>query len=154
MLFRLQIHPDWLHKKVCEKDDKFRQQKLADMFSSFQRDDLLKRNGDAIGTSHAIDEENIRDFEDFQNSDHSGNEPRPIVRCYEVHKQNSVRTIGKVDSLQEQADNSEKVHEANAVSSVSVDRSVDYQGWLEIKKRKWKENLDRRKRQRYFITYK
>ncbi|KAF3455292.1 hypothetical protein FNV43_RR05740 [Rhamnella rubrinervis] len=141
-------HPDWLHKKVREKDDKFRQQKLADMFSSFQRDDLLKRNTDAVGPSHVIDEENVRDFEDFQNNNHSVNGPRPIVRRYEVNKQNSVRTIGKVDSLQEQADNCEKVHQVNGVCSVSVDRNVDYHGWLEIKKRKWKENLDRRKKQR------
>lgn len=146
-------HPDWLHKKVREKEDRYRQKKLADMFSSFERDDLSKRNGDDVGASHVTDEENVGDFEDFQKNNNAEIRPRPIVRHYEVKKQNSVRPVEKVDSLQEQADNSEKGHQVNAVSSVSVDRNVDYQGWLEKKKREWKDNLDRRKRQRYVITY-
>lgn len=146
-------HPDWLHKKVREKEDKFRQQKLADMISSLKRNDLLKRNSDTVGGNNVMDEEIVRDFEDFQNSKNSANGPRPILRCFEVNKKkNSVRTIERVISPLEQTDDGEKVN--NAVSSDSVDRNVDYQGWLEIKKRKWKNNLDKRKRQRYFLTYK
>ncbi|KAH7542023.1 hypothetical protein FEM48_Zijuj02G0029500 [Ziziphus jujuba var. spinosa] len=140
-------HPDWLHKKVREKEDKFRQQKLADMISSLKRNDLLKRNSDTVGGNNVMDEEIVRDFEDFQNSKNSANGPRPILRCFEVNKKkNSVRTIERVVSPLEQTDDGEKVN--NAVSSDSVDRNVDYQGWLEIKKRKWKNNLDKRKRQR------
>lgn len=147
-------HPDWLHKKVREKEDKFYQQKIADMFSSLKRNDLLKRNSDMVGTNNVMDEGIVGDFEDFQNSKNSLNGPRPIVRCYEVNKkQNPVRTIEKVVSPQEKTDIGVKVNQVDAVSSDSVDRNVDYQEWLEIKKRKWKNNLDERKRQRYFLTY-
>lgn len=145
-------HPDWLHKKVREKDDKFRQRKLVDMFRSLNRDHLLEKNSDAIGSNHAIDEEIVEDLEDFNRKSSSINGPRPIVRCYEVNnKKNSVETAGQIDSQQQRTNNKEnELQEQNAVSSEAIDRNVDYHGWLQIKKRKWKDTLDRRKKQRYF----
>lgn len=146
------VHPDWLHKKVRE-EDKFRQRKLADMFNSLKKDNLMKRNTDAIGASHAIDDEIVDDLEDFQNKSNSSNRPRPIVRCYEVNdKKLPVNTVAKVDSEPKQAGNKEEQNqEQNGFSHEGVDKSVDYQGWLEIKKRKWKDTLEKKKRQRYFF---
>lgn len=146
-------HPDWLHKKVREKEDKFRQRKLADMFNSLKKDNLMKRNTDAIGASHAIDDEIVDDLEDFQNKSNSINRPRPIVRCFEVNdKKLQVNTIAKVDSEPKQAGNKEEQNqEQNGFSHEGVDKGVDYQGWLEIKKRKWKDALGKKKRQRYFF---
>ncbi|XP_021832845.1 DNA polymerase epsilon catalytic subunit A-like isoform X1 [Prunus avium] len=143
-------HPDWLHKKVREKDDKFRQRKLVDMFRSLNRDHLLEKNSDAIGSNHAIDEEIVEDLEDFNRKGSSINGPRPIVRCYEVNnKKNSVETAGQIDSQQQRTNNKEnELQEQNAVSSEAIDRNVDYHGWLQIKKRKWKDTLDKRKKQR------
>ncbi|PON38200.1 DNA-directed DNA polymerase [Parasponia andersonii] len=139
-------HPDWLHKKVREKEDKFRQQKLADMFSSLKKDDLLKRKNEAVGMSNATEEEVVGDLEDFQNNNSSVKGPRPVVRCYEVNKHSSVENAQV--GLQ-QADNNEKDQQIQkSLSSESIDRNVDYQGWLEIKKRKWKDTLNKRKKQR------
>ncbi|KAK9999535.1 hypothetical protein SO802_019138 [Lithocarpus litseifolius] len=139
------VHPDWLHKKVREKEDKFRQRKLVDIFSSLNRDEFLKKNSDAAGTNGVIDEEIVKDLEDFGNkSRNSVNGPRPIVRCYEVNnRQNSVKTNDQVGCLQQQTD-----HRLPALSSENIDKNVDYRGWLELKKRKWKDTLERRKRQR------
>ncbi|XP_034220092.1 DNA polymerase epsilon catalytic subunit A-like isoform X4 [Prunus dulcis] len=143
-------HPDWLHKKVREKDDKFRQRKLVDMFRSLNRDHLLEKNSDAIGPNHVIDEEIVEDLEDFNRKSSSINRPRPIVRCYEVNnKKNSVEIAGQIDSQQQRTNNKEnELQVQNTVSSEAIDRNVDYHGWLQIKKRKWKDTLDRRKKQR------
>ncbi|KAK9279688.1 hypothetical protein L1049_013368 [Liquidambar formosana] len=130
------IHPDWLHKKVREKEDKFRQRKLVDIFSSLNKDDTVKLNIDTITTNHVIHEENVEDLEDFRNKGRTSVVgPRPIVRCYEVNnKQHSVKTMSPL--LQ------------NAISTENIDRNVDYQGWLEIKKRKWRDTREKRKKQR------
>lgn len=147
------VHPDWLHKKVREKEDKFRQRKLVDMFSSFGRDDLLNKTSDVVTNNHEI-HQNVEDFEDFPNKKRSSvNGPRPIVRCYEVNnEQKTVNTTGQVDSLQQQIEPSEVLHQQpssqNPIYAENIDRNVDYHGWLELKKRKWKDNLNRRKKQR------
>ncbi|KAJ4724769.1 DNA polymerase epsilon catalytic subunit [Melia azedarach] len=147
------VHPDWLHKKVREKEDKFRQRKLVDMFSSFGRDDLLNKTSDLVTNNHEI-HQNVEDFEDFPNKKRSSvNGPRPIVRCYEVNnEQKTVNTTGQVDSLQQQIEPSEVLHQQpssqNPIYAENIDRNVDYHGWLELKKRKWKDNLNRRKKQR------
>ncbi|XP_030957704.1 DNA polymerase epsilon catalytic subunit A-like isoform X2 [Quercus lobata] len=139
------VHPDWLHKKVREKEDKFRQRKLVDIFSSLNRDEFLKKNSDAAGANGVMNEEIVKDLEDFGNkSRKSVTGPRPIVRCYEVNnRQNSVKTNDQVGCLQQQTD-----HRLPALSSENIDKNVDYRGWLELKKRKWKDTLERRKRQR------
>ena len=97
------VHPDWLHKKVREKEDKFRQRKLVDIFSSLNRDEFLKKNSDAAGANGVMNEEIVKDLEDFGNkSRKSVTGPRPIVRCYEVNnRQNSVKTNDQVGCLQQ-----------------------------------------------------
>ena len=144
------VHPDWLHKKVREKEDKFRQRKLVDIFSSLNRDEFLKKNSDAAGANGVMNEEIVKDLEDFGNkSRKSVTGPRPIVRCYEVNnRQNSVKTNDQVGCLQQQTD-----HRLPALSSENIDKNVDYRGWLELKKRKWKDTLERRKRQRYALCF-
>ncbi|KAH9623648.1 hypothetical protein KSS87_011324 [Heliosperma pusillum] len=107
------VHPDWLHKKVREKEDKFRQKKIKDLFSA--KPDALEKDGAATsGAIHGGNNiHNMNDLEDFGNSDGTG--------------------FGKFQ---------------NVASVEEVDRTVDYAGWLEQKKRKWKDNREKRKRQR------
>lgn len=153
------VHPDWLHKKVREKEDKFRQRKLVDIFNSLNRNGLLKKNIDAVDTNSLMNEKIVEDLEDFRNkSSSSVNGPRPIVRSYEVNNgQHSAKANGQVGSLHQQTDHIENVLQEslplqeNVRSSENIDRNVDYQGWLELKKRKWKDTLERRKRQRYVV---
>ncbi|RYR70524.1 hypothetical protein Ahy_A03g017008 [Arachis hypogaea] len=148
-------HPDWLHKKVREKEDKFRQRKLVDVFNSFKRDDRSKRNSDSNGVSLMADEENVIDLEDFGNKARNlpiG--PRPIIRHYKANNEgNSIKLSGHGNSEQQHIDNSSKdeslsLFQQKEISSENVDRNVDYQGWLEIKKRKWKSILEKRKKRR------
>ncbi|CAK7329328.1 unnamed protein product [Dovyalis caffra] len=146
------VHPDWLHRKVREKEDKFRQRKLVDIFNLRSREDLSIKTDDATITNNVMDEENVGDLEDFQIKSSSINRPRPIVRCYDVNNERrSVMKTGQLNSAEQQT---ESVHEISLQSqnktsyAENIDRNVDYQGWLELKKRKWKDVLDRRKKQR------
>ncbi|XP_057988015.1 DNA polymerase epsilon catalytic subunit A isoform X2 [Hevea brasiliensis] len=145
------LHPDWLHKKVREKEDKYRQRKLVDIFSLSNLDESLRRTSDSVTTDHMMNEENVGDLEDFLNKSSSKNRPRPIVRLYAINNEKcSQKATGRMDSSQQQIDNGESMQllQRNASSTENIDRNVDYQGWLELKKRKWKDNLDTRKRQR------
>ncbi|CAN0916710.1 DNA polymerase epsilon catalytic subunit A [Linum grandiflorum] len=127
------VHPDWLHRKVREKDDKFRQRKLVDVFKRVNKSELFDKNTDA-----AINENEIGDMEDFQNKRSSLNGPRPIVRCYEAQNRRDVDVT---------TDNSTPATQSDSTPD-NIDRNVDYQGWLELKKRKWKERIEKRKKQR------
>ncbi|KAL6341762.1 hypothetical protein AAG906_038006 [Vitis piasezkii] len=147
------VHPDWLYKKVREKEEKFRQRKLVDMFGSLKRDDNVKINVDSITSNHVISEENIEDLEDFRNKGRTSSAgPRPIVRCYEVNaKQQSDAMNCLANSPQQPANHSESAltpMQPTDISTDNIDRNVDYQGWLEMKKRKWKDAREKRKRQR------
>ncbi|CAH8251565.1 unnamed protein product [Arabidopsis lyrata] len=125
------LHPDWLHKKVREKDDKFRQRKLVDMFSSANKDGGLE-------TDHPVTKDNVEDIEDFCKENRpSVKGPKPIARSYEVNKKQSER------EQQESWD-----PEFHDISFQNIDKSVNYQGWLELKKRKWKVTLEKKKKRR------
>ncbi|KAL9143406.1 hypothetical protein ABFS82_14G234200 [Erythranthe guttata] len=147
------VHPDWLHKKVREKDDKLRQRKLVDIFKKRQIDDDI-RVSDPHANDHSTDGHDVTDMEDFRNM---GTTPivrtKPIVRLYEINnEQHQVGTSNLVGSA-EQNDEDGSGHKNLAyplqkVFEESIDKSVDYQGWLEVRKRKWKEAREKRKRQR------
>ncbi|KAK6138450.1 hypothetical protein DH2020_027825 [Rehmannia glutinosa] len=153
------VHPDWLHKKVREKEDKFRQRKLVDIFSRQQRDDAERVCGDPHANDHATDEHNVTDMEDFRNTRNTHQvKPQPIVRSYGINnEQHQVKTSNTVESS-EQNDRDEigDKHSAQPLQEVfeeSIDRNVDYRGWLELRKRKWKETREQRKRQRVVNQY-
>ncbi|OAP09577.1 TIL2 [Arabidopsis thaliana] len=113
-------HPYWLEKKVC---DKFRQGKIVDMFSSANKDGVLDKN-------HSTD---IEDF--CKENKPSVKGPKPVARSYEVDRNHS-----------EQESWDPEFHD---ISLQNVDKNVDYQGWLELEKRKWKMTLKNKKKRRF-----
>ncbi|KAF3639480.1 DNA polymerase epsilon catalytic subunit B [Capsicum annuum] len=139
------VHPDWLHKKVREKEDKFRQRKLNDIFSSVNRDDT-------VASTHSKNQQNCEDLEDFRQSGKSSKSgPRPVVHRHAVNKEHPVHTSDQLDSRQQDghASSPSKMLPSQEIAAVEdIDRNVDYHGWLQQKKRKWKEIREERKRQR------
>lgn len=99
-----------------------------------------------------INEENVEDLEDLQNRRVQSLDGRnPIVRSYEqrtgkaMNRPNSMQCkMDSVGSLEKQSSTLQK----DFMASENIDKNVDYQGWLDLKKRKWKETLEKRKRQR------
>lgn len=132
------IHPDWLHKKVKEKDDKFRQRKLVDIFNRKEKDDAVGLSG----YPHTIDVQNITDMEDFRSGKTPPGRPQPIVHSYMIHnKQHQVETNSLGGSTQQndkQTGQNQSTHPLQKAPEETIDRVVDYQGWLESKKRKWR----------------
>lgn len=134
------VHPDWLHKKVREKEDKFRQRKLVDAFKSMNRNEHSKRHDDSTRVPLVMDGDIVNELEDFGNKDRSSTcRPRPIIRHYEANNEQHSRKVNDQEDVEQQH---------NKPLQQNVYRSVDYQGWLQIKKRTWKDILERRKKQR------
>ncbi|TYK05646.1 DNA polymerase epsilon catalytic subunit A-like [Cucumis melo var. makuwa] len=143
------VHPDWLHKKVREKDDKFCQQKLFDMFASSSRCKYSENNGGASSSKHVMNGKNSYDIGDFQKKASSTNGSKPVVRSYDIRAlKHSVTKDSQVDSMMHKKFKGVGCDPSSPFHFKDVDRNVDYHGWLEMKKRKWKSNLDKRKKQR------
>lgn len=150
------IHPDWLHKKVREKDDKYRQRKLVDIFGSLSKNIGVKTSSDVNINRHGVDKQNTEDLEDFgKNGKTFLVGPRPIVHCYDSYtEQNLSKASSEMDCPPRQSDGDGGTYklwtssQENAISNENIDRNVDYDGWLELKKRKWKQTRENRKRQR------
>ncbi|KAL8475241.1 hypothetical protein ACS0TY_031590 [Phlomoides rotata] len=147
------VHPDWLHKKVREKDDKFRQRKLVDIFSRKQRDDDVGVGDNLKANDQATVGNNVTDMEDFRNTGKTPVRFKPIVRSFGINKeQHHAETSTSVESAEQNDSNGsglkQPTHPLHKVYEESIDKAVDYQGWLELRKRKWKETRENRKRQR------
>ncbi|URE33478.1 DNA polymerase [Musa troglodytarum] len=146
------VHPDWLHKKVCEKEDRFRQRKLVDIFNTAKRDQV------------AQDETIVGDIEEILVKDGSRVlPPRPVVHSFEFNREINSRkpsspVSGMPVDLQKQdltlfGSNQSLVSSSNnGISSENVDKTIDYQAWLETKKRKWRDSREERKRRRLGST--
>ncbi|KAI3706102.1 hypothetical protein L1987_76358 [Smallanthus sonchifolius] len=144
------VHPDWLYKKVREKEDKMRQRKLVDIFSSVNKINKDPEN-DANGENHVPYEHNTADLEDFgSNGKSSGVGPRPIVRSYETnHKTSGQGAFSKTKPDHGQGGNPLMSSlQPIDVEIEDIDKHLDYQGWLNSRKRKWKQVRERRKKQR------
>ncbi|KAL2328488.1 hypothetical protein Fmac_021915 [Flemingia macrophylla] len=149
------VHPDWLHKKVREKEDKFRQQKLDNVFKPMNKKEHSTEHNDSNCAHPLMDDQIVNELEDFGNKSRSSTcRPRPIIRQFEANDEWNTRKFIDQEDL-EQHHNNENSSKDELLSSSeqneiceNVDRNVDYQGWLQINKRKWKNILERRKKQR------
>ncbi|KAL5974610.1 DNA polymerase epsilon catalytic subunit A [Asimina triloba] len=144
-------HPDWLHKKIREKEDKFRQRKLIDIFSSSRKDNIFQKDASNNTAENMLDKLNATDLEDFANKENiSTTRRQPIVRTYDKRKLTSAKvscpTAG-MPSMDQQQNLLGGSYE-NMVSPQKIDRNLDYQGWLAVNKRKWKYAREERKRRR------
>lgn len=137
------LHPDWLHKKVREKDDRFRQRKLRDMFNPLEKDRGVQ-NLDGTG-----DMEDLLTLDGGMRKSHvpngfgKENKPNdaPSTEAGSKHSKNKQKSITRLNEPL-------AVHIQNDAADEQVDRSTDYQGWLDAKKRKWKYVREQKKRQR------
>eukprot|EP01018_Ginkgo_biloba_P017404 Gb_06608 [translate_table: standard] len=148
-------HPDWLYKKVREKDDKYRQRNIRDMFGSKNKDDDQLQNSPA--NDCFVDTQMIGDLEDMvgnkENMPKLG--PRPLVRNYgsiKAHSEKKIKSQDPHHSGLMRQDTDKVQRQRQVLSSVNqndhdcIDKNVDYQGWLEQKKRKWRETREKRKK--------
>ena len=138
------LHPDWLHKKVREKDDRFRQRKLRDIFSPLSKEEGLQnlnRTGDMEDL--LISNKDLR-----KNPSHGldiDKENNPNGASVGTGSNNSKKQQNCITGLNVPCASQIQ----NDAADETVDKSTDYQGWLDAKKRKWKYVREQKKRQRY-----
>ncbi|KAJ3294019.1 DNA polymerase epsilon catalytic subunit [Borealophlyctis nickersoniae] len=139
-------HPEWLFKRVAARDDKYKQHRITDMFKrkELEEDGGTAEFADLADMEVDSDEENdatgmgsrgvdIGDVEDIGKS-------RPHVSVLQdgkiipiVHKNS--RVLGK---RKERDGTDTAVVGLDNLPENMPDPYVDYHGWLEYQKRKWK----------------
>ncbi|XP_023014693.2 DNA polymerase epsilon catalytic subunit 1 [Leptinotarsa decemlineata] len=75
-------HPDWLHKKILEKSDTFKQRRISDMFSVLQKKPKLSENNSDVvdGNPDNLDSSsNIGDIEDVASTKDMFKTPVAVV---------------------------------------------------------------------------
>nr|CAD1820134.1 unnamed protein product [Ananas comosus var. bracteatus] len=133
-------HPDWLHKKVREKEDRFRQRKLVDIFSILSKDAAMQN------------EKDLGDVEDLVTSKAPSRKGhRPIVHSYEINKENYPTKQSFMGAEQQQNGAACRSNEplmslkkSNASAEV-IDRNIDYQGWLDVKRENGEKPVSKRR---------
>ncbi|XP_062219147.1 DNA polymerase epsilon catalytic subunit A-like [Phragmites australis] len=142
------LHPDWLHKKVREKDDRFRQRKLRDIFSPLAKDEGMQNlNGIGDMEDLLMSNKDLRNIpaSNGLNIDKENNPNGPSVEAGSDYSKNRQKSLtGSNVPLSSQIQND--------ASDETVDRSMDYQGWLDTKKRKWKHVREQKKRRRLGVA--
>ncbi|CAO3684825.1 unnamed protein product [Umbelopsis vinacea] len=112
-------HPDWLFKRVAQKDDKFKQNRITDMF------------GPATGKS-VIEDAIARDIEDL------GVPRNPLMMDQDG------KVIPKVVKQRKRKSKSSHEDRLDVVSDTELpdvipDMHEDYSEWLQFQKLKWKK---------------
>ena len=124
-------HPDWLHKRIREKNDKFSQRNLKTMFQTQF----------ANGAPLAGKDLNILDIED---GGAKSTPTRPRVRTF--------RRDGDAPQTPDQratpSGEAPKTPGSASASAAAPDRATDYDGWLKHYKSKWKTLRANIKRER------
>ncbi|KAG0164792.1 DNA polymerase epsilon catalytic subunit [Apophysomyces sp. BC1034] len=122
-------HPDWLHKRVAAKDDKFKQHRITDMFTRVEKPLSMNEGG-------GDQDVEMEDIEDFNSDGNRTNAKLPKVA--KVTKRKHADTDMEIDGTLAEEDLQENM----------PDMFSDYQGWLEFQKRKWRRQRDIRKKRR------
>ncbi len=134
-------HPDWLHKKLAERNDTFRQKKIDDIFSLRPRQPILAELNEP--------ENVIADIEDLTNDKTANKTSKPIL----VTQKTNVTTYGKTaatkrkhDELSEKPDQSWKeiLGEPPKIGKTMQ----EFDKWHTYQKQKWKLQIDFRRQKK------
>ncbi|KAB0803610.1 hypothetical protein PPYR_00580 [Photinus pyralis] len=114
-------HPDWLHKKMLEKDDNFKQRRITDMFSA-----CAKNAANTLPTSK------VKDIED----------------CGVTKKSPLKKPIANVNKRKRQQENEFEGfdltlswREALGTPPLLGETKADFDAWLAFQKKKWKYQM-------------
>ncbi|KPJ13920.1 DNA polymerase epsilon catalytic subunit A [Papilio machaon] len=125
-------YPDWLHKKMLAKTDKFKTRKITDMFSAKPKDVQQNQDDDA-GGSHVDDSGNTEmDIEDIGKASTNKSPIRPIVH--------------KVKRKREESPTKEFAtwREALGPPPPFGDTKEERIAWIVFQKKKWKWQMEQR----------
>ncbi|XP_039270554.2 DNA polymerase epsilon catalytic subunit A-like [Styela clava] len=129
-------HPDWLHKRLMEKNDVFKQKRITDMFSVLPKKRPRSEDGSDSGQSDG-DKENEMDIEDFGKKT---NEKKGIQATVSAKKR-------KIDQENEDLKKSwrELLGPAPSNEFLLKGTKSQHQEWIDYHKKKWKHQANQRK---------
>lgn len=128
------------------------------MYGLARKTKSQKKGTGLISTKQLADDgDDIEALEDFGNKHKSSAERRTVVCNYKHSSDNDPMdgSSGAEHQVKPAETNKSSDQSSSALQPDSqtehIDRNTDYQGWLEMKKRKWKDTLTMRKKQRYVL---
>ncbi|CAO3595323.1 unnamed protein product [Absidia cylindrospora] len=134
-------HPDWLFKRISDKDDKMKQHRITDMFSKRPPPSIDNINDTAMDGSDGDVE--MGDIEELDIGGSTNNNFLPKMAKVTKRKQKS--TDMDIDTEPELPDED--------LPENMPDMLQDYQGWLAYQKRKWKRQRISRQKRRQQLGY-
>jgi DNA polymerase epsilon subunit 1 len=121
-------HPDWLAKRIRQKEDKFQQTKMTDMFTKSKK---ALTNGDVNIANNKLS----GDFEDFGAPKLSQMKRGVATKMVSKRKEPEPAIPVQTDPYA-------------ALPKIMPDINKDYSGWLMYQKQKWKIQRQARRRRR------
>ncbi|CAK1550449.1 unnamed protein product [Leptosia nina] len=122
-------YPDWLHKKMLAKSDKFKTRKITDMFSAKPKE--IRENYDEASTSNIDSENTIMDMEDI-GREIQDKEIRPMVHTVKRKREES--------PVKEAATWREALGPPPPFGNTKKERLA----WIVFQKKKWKWQIEQR----------
>ncbi|XP_038207055.1 DNA polymerase epsilon catalytic subunit 1 [Zerene cesonia] len=123
-------YPDWLHKKMLAKSDKFKTRKITDMFTAKPKE-VRDENDVEPSTSNGHDVNGIIDMEDI-GKEHTDKEIRPMVHTVKRKREES--------PVKEAATWREALGPPPPFGNTKEERLA----WIVFQKKKWKWQIDQR----------
>ncbi|KAK4884405.1 hypothetical protein RN001_000676 [Aquatica leii] len=121
-------HPDWLHKRMLEKNDNFKQRRISDMFAACAKSDITK-------TNVALNKP-TPDIEDCGVTKQSPIAKKPIA--------NMNKRKRKIDNEFEDVDLHLTWREVLGNPPALGESLEEFDVWLEFQKKKWKYQMVQR----------
>lgn len=136
-------HPDWLHKKMLEKNDTLKQRRINEMFITkpkpvVEHVEESENDDDNSDAGDSNDETDIRDIEDIGSNTVSGDR-RPVLHR---HKRNA-------SEMETEEENEPKTWREALGTPPDIGNSrEEIQEWVKYHKNKWEWQLQQRNKRR------
>ena len=122
-------HPEWLERRIRNKDDKFQQKKMTDMFGKKPLGEISPNEVSGRGSAG--------DLEDFGATPMSKLKPATAAKIISSQKRKA-----------REEEPAAPVNPYDSLPDVMPSITEDYKGWLVYQKKKWKIQKQARKRRR------
>nr|ASF90262.1 hypothetical protein SPAR03885 [Bartheletia paradoxa] len=126
-------HPDWLFKRVARSDDKFKQHTLTDMFTKMRKNAPPPAEIEAEAGPSSSRLDNAEDIEDFGKTEGQTALAQRRVAVVTSKRKEDSKGKGKAQPEPEE-------------QIPLPDMNVDYPGWLEAMKPRWKKRREEAQR--------
>ncbi|KAJ8035463.1 DNA polymerase epsilon catalytic subunit A [Holothuria leucospilota] len=141
-------HPDWLHKKLMEKNDIYKQKRISEIFCRKPKKQIVAEDDTQMETQEdeSQGEDAVVDIEDFGSSQKRKSPLTPVVNTKRKRVPSGIG--GRTESEKENSDMSQSWQERLGPPPAMGTSKKDIQKWLAYHKEKWRMQIEQRKEMR------